>query len=128
MVDDIYPLYLNVFARSPLQFEKLTKEFLATAAELARLLIEQAQALGEPPEDPLDAPLPSLCHGRRGYPLRSRGDARPQDTWRLDASRRRARFGWKQFCCKACLDSYLSDIMRQAHRSRHWLDFLARKE
>ena len=29
MVDDIYPLYLNVFARSPLQFEKLTKEFLA---------------------------------------------------------------------------------------------------
>jgi predicted N-acyltransferase len=29
MVDNIYPLYLNVFARSPLQFEKLTKEFLA---------------------------------------------------------------------------------------------------
>ena len=29
MVDEIYPLYLNVFARSPLQFEKLTKEFLA---------------------------------------------------------------------------------------------------
>jgi hypothetical protein len=28
MVDEIHPLYLNVFARSPLQFEKLTKEFL----------------------------------------------------------------------------------------------------
>jgi Acetyltransferase (GNAT) domain len=28
IVDEIYPLYLNVFARSPLQFEKLTKEFL----------------------------------------------------------------------------------------------------
>ena len=40
----------------------------------------------------------------------------------------RHRFGWKQFCCKACLDSYLSDTMREAHRSRHWLDFLARKE
>jgi hypothetical protein len=40
----------------------------------------------------------------------------------------RYRFGWKQFCCKACLDSYLSDAVREAHRSRHWLDFLARKE
>ena len=40
----------------------------------------------------------------------------------------RHRFGRKQFCCKACLDSYLSDTMREAHRSRHWLDFLARKE
>jgi hypothetical protein len=29
IVDEIHPLYLNVFARSPLQFEKLTKEFLA---------------------------------------------------------------------------------------------------
>jgi predicted N-acyltransferase len=29
IVDEIYPLYLNVFARSPLQFEKLTKEFLS---------------------------------------------------------------------------------------------------
>ena len=28
VVDDVYPLYLNVFERSPLQFEKLTKEFL----------------------------------------------------------------------------------------------------
>ena len=28
IVDDIYPLYLAVFERSPLQFEKLTKEFL----------------------------------------------------------------------------------------------------
>jgi hypothetical protein len=29
IVDEIHPLYLNVFARSPLQFEKLTKEFLS---------------------------------------------------------------------------------------------------
>jgi hypothetical protein len=29
IADEIHPLYLNVFARSPLQFEKLTKEFLA---------------------------------------------------------------------------------------------------
>jgi len=29
IVDDIHPLYLNVFARSALQFEKLTREFLA---------------------------------------------------------------------------------------------------
>jgi predicted N-acyltransferase len=28
VVDEVYPLYLNVFERSPLQFEKLTKEFL----------------------------------------------------------------------------------------------------
>jgi hypothetical protein len=28
-VDDIYPLYLKVFERSPMQFEKLTKDFLA---------------------------------------------------------------------------------------------------
>jgi predicted N-acyltransferase len=28
IIDDVYPLYLNVFERSPLQFEKLTKEFL----------------------------------------------------------------------------------------------------
>jgi hypothetical protein len=28
VVDDVYPLYLNVFERSPLKFEKLTKEFL----------------------------------------------------------------------------------------------------
>jgi hypothetical protein len=28
VVDEIYPLYLNVFERSALQFEKLTKEFL----------------------------------------------------------------------------------------------------
>jgi GNAT acetyltransferase-like protein len=27
-VDDIYPLYVKVFERSPMQFEKLTKEFL----------------------------------------------------------------------------------------------------
>ncbi|MDB5330295.1 MAG: hypothetical protein JWP03_1446, partial [Phycisphaerales bacterium] len=27
-VDEVYPLYLNVFNRSPLQFEKLTKEYL----------------------------------------------------------------------------------------------------
>ncbi len=29
IIDEIYPLYLNVFARSPLQFEKLSKEFLS---------------------------------------------------------------------------------------------------
>ena len=29
IVDDIYPLYEKVFARSPMQFEKLTKEFLS---------------------------------------------------------------------------------------------------
>ncbi len=29
IVDEIHPLYLNVFVRSPLQFEKLTREFLA---------------------------------------------------------------------------------------------------
>ena len=29
LVDELHPLYLDVFARSPLQFEKLTKEFLA---------------------------------------------------------------------------------------------------
>jgi Acetyltransferase (GNAT) domain len=29
IVDEIHPLYLNVFARSPLQLEKLTKEFLS---------------------------------------------------------------------------------------------------
>jgi hypothetical protein len=28
IVDDIYPLYVKVYERSPLQFEKLTKEFL----------------------------------------------------------------------------------------------------
>jgi hypothetical protein len=28
VVDEVYPLYLSVFERSPLQFEKLTKEFL----------------------------------------------------------------------------------------------------
>jgi len=28
VIDDIYPLYEKVFARSPLQFEKLTREFL----------------------------------------------------------------------------------------------------
>ena len=28
LVDELHPLYLNVFERSPLQFEKLTKEFL----------------------------------------------------------------------------------------------------
>jgi predicted N-acyltransferase len=28
VVDEVYPLYLNVFERSALQFEKLTKEFL----------------------------------------------------------------------------------------------------
>jgi hypothetical protein len=40
----------------------------------------------------------------------------------------RHRFGWKQFCCKACLDTYLACTTREAHRSRHWLEFLARKE
>jgi hypothetical protein len=39
----------------------------------------------------------------------------------------RHRFGWKQFCCKACLDSYLIDTMGEAHRSRRWLEFVARK-
>jgi Acetyltransferase (GNAT) domain len=29
IVDEIHPLYLNVFVRSPLQFDKLTKEFLS---------------------------------------------------------------------------------------------------
>ena len=28
IIDEVYPLYLKVFERSPLQFEKLTKEFL----------------------------------------------------------------------------------------------------
>ena len=28
IIDDVYPLYLKVFERSPLQFEKLTREFL----------------------------------------------------------------------------------------------------
>jgi hypothetical protein len=32
IIDEIYPLYLNVFERSPLQFEKLTKEFLIEMA------------------------------------------------------------------------------------------------
>jgi hypothetical protein len=40
----------------------------------------------------------------------------------------RRRFGWKQFCCKACMDNYLSRTTREAHRSRSWLEFLARKE
>jgi hypothetical protein len=40
----------------------------------------------------------------------------------------RHRFGWKQFCCKACLDTYLTRTTREAHRSRSWLEFLARKE
>jgi hypothetical protein len=40
----------------------------------------------------------------------------------------RHRFGWKQFCCKACLDTYLTSTTREAHRSRSWLEFLARKE
>jgi hypothetical protein len=39
----------------------------------------------------------------------------------------RHRFAWKQFCCKACLDRYLSDASREALRSSHWLDFLAHK-
>jgi len=39
----------------------------------------------------------------------------------------RHRFGWKQFCCKTCLDSYLSDTTREAQRSKRWLEFLARK-
>ena len=39
----------------------------------------------------------------------------------------RHRFGWKQFCCKACLDKYLSDTTREAQRSKHWLEFLAGK-
>jgi predicted N-acyltransferase len=33
IVDDIYPLYLGVYERSPLQFEKLTKEFLCGIAK-----------------------------------------------------------------------------------------------
>jgi hypothetical protein len=33
VVDDVYPLYVNVFERSPLQFEKLTKEFLCAIGE-----------------------------------------------------------------------------------------------
>ena len=28
----------------------------------------------------------------------------------------RHRFGWKQFCCKACLDTYLTCTTREAHR------------
>jgi hypothetical protein len=32
IIDDIYPLYLGVYERSPLQFEKLTKEFLREIA------------------------------------------------------------------------------------------------
>jgi hypothetical protein len=40
----------------------------------------------------------------------------------------RHRFGWKQFCCKACLDNYLSRTTHEADRSRSWLEFLARKE
>jgi hypothetical protein len=40
----------------------------------------------------------------------------------------RQRFGYKQFCCKACLDDYRSCVLRGAHRSRRWLEFLARKE
>ena len=39
----------------------------------------------------------------------------------------RHRFGWKQFCCKACLDKYLSDTTREAQRSKHWLEFLVGK-
>src|SRR5262249_62311773 len=35
----------------------------------------------------------------------------------------RHRFGWKQFCCKACLDKYLSDTTREAQRSKHWLEY-----
>ena len=40
----------------------------------------------------------------------------------------RHRFGWKQFCCKACLDNYLSGTTHEADRSRSWLELLARKE
>ena len=40
----------------------------------------------------------------------------------------RQRFGWKQFCCKACLDNYLSRNLREAYRSNRRLEFLARKE
>ena len=39
----------------------------------------------------------------------------------------RHRLGWKQFCCKACLDKYLSDTTREAQRSKHWLEFLVGK-
>ena len=30
----------------------------------------------------------------------------------------RQRFGLKQFCCKACLENYLSCTTREAHRSK----------
>jgi hypothetical protein len=39
IVDNIYPLYLGVYERSPLQFEKLTREFLC---EIARRMPDKA--------------------------------------------------------------------------------------
>ena len=39
-VDEVYPLYLQVHARSPLQFERLTKEYLS---ELGRRMPERAR-------------------------------------------------------------------------------------
>ena len=35
----------------------------------------------------------------------------------------RRRFGWKQFCCKACLYNYLSRTTHEADRCRSWLKF-----
>ncbi len=40
IVDEIYPLYLGVYERSPLQFEKLTKEFLC---EIAKRMPDKAR-------------------------------------------------------------------------------------
>jgi hypothetical protein len=40
IVDEIYPLYLGVYERSPLQFEKLSKEFLC---EIARRMPDKAR-------------------------------------------------------------------------------------
>jgi Acetyltransferase (GNAT) domain len=40
LIDEIYPLYLKVFERSPLQFEKLTREFLC---ELGRRMPDKVR-------------------------------------------------------------------------------------
>jgi hypothetical protein len=40
IIDEVYPLYLAVFERSPLQFEKLTKEFLC---EIVRRMPDKAR-------------------------------------------------------------------------------------
>jgi hypothetical protein len=42
IIDDVYPLYLRVFERSPLQFEKLTKEFLC---EIVRRIPDKVRFL-----------------------------------------------------------------------------------